>query len=249
MSSSHIFALFSTGLPEHITNNMNISFSDSDVWQRITQVLRLVSGDKIILFNHIVNTLLVLDHSTFSNKKNMITGVVGTVHHQASLTPAVHLIVGLTKREAFEDLVYSCAQMGVTTITPILTERIHRNWLTEKDSVRLKKIMIAACEQGKQFVLPMLRQPSHLDNILLPSMPNTFLCSPNGEPLLIMMQKISRILPQELTLFVGPEGGLDDDEEQKVAHSGIEQVALGKSILRTQDAVQLIVGAMRSLKL
>lgn len=247
MSNAHIFALFSGALPTQITPDTVITFADHEAWLRITQVLRLTTGDKIIVFNENIKTLISLEASTFTNKKNIITGTVKSTNCQASLEPAIHVVVGLTKREAFEDIIYSCAQMGVTSITPVLTKRIHRNWITEKDGLRLKKIMIAGCEQGKQFVLPALNQPHQLADVLSEAKHNAFVCSPAGTPLLATLKKIAIDAPQKITLFIGPEGGFDNNEEQLLTAAGVLPLALGKSILRSQDAVQVIVGALRSI--
>ena len=247
MSNAHVFALFSGALPNNISPETIITFTDHDVWLRITQVLRLTTGDKIIVFNEQVNALISLEASTFTNKRNVITGIVERINYQAPLKPAIHVVVGLTKREAFEEIIYSCAQMGVTSITPVLTKRIHRNWITEKDIIRLKKIMIAGCEQGKQFILPVLHQPQNLADQLSGTMQNTFVCSPDGSPLLATLQKIAQEAPQKITLFIGPEGGFDDTEELLLTAAGVVPLALCKSILRSQDAVQVIVGALQSI--
>ncbi|MBM3893887.1 16S rRNA (uracil(1498)-N(3))-methyltransferase [Candidatus Dependentiae bacterium] len=247
MSTAHTFALFSSRLPAQIFPGTSISFIDHDNWLRITQVLRLTTGEKIIVFNEKLNAQLSLEAGTFTNKKHIITGIVTSINEQKPLAPAIHVVVGLTKREAFEDILYCSAQMGITSITPLLTKRIHRNWITEKDALRLKKIMIAGCEQGKQFVLPTLKQPHQLTDVLSEISHNAFVCSPEGMPLLPILQKIDLEKPQEITLLFGPEGGFDQKETELITAAGITPLALCKSILRSQDAVQVIVGSLRSI--
>ncbi len=247
MSSKHLFALFSHQVPTTTKNNAIVTFADADLWRRITQVLRLTGGDYLILFNDTMQVCVELDATTFSNKKNIISGVVESYAQHALYTPAIHAMIGLTKREAFEEIVYTCSQLGITSLTPLLTNRVHRNWITDKDMVRLHKIMIAACEQAKQFMPAELRPPLQLSNVLIPRMQNAFVCTPNGQPLLQNMQFIVEARPEELTIFIGPEGGFDDHEELLLTDAGVQQVALGKSILRTQDAAQVLLGSWRSL--
>lgn len=243
MSSKHLFALYSPLLPTQ--PGEAVHFTDQELWRRITQVLRLAAGDLVTLYNKKEALTVTLDALTFNNKKSLIIGRIEQTQPVQQLLPLIHAIIGLTKREAFEEALYSCSQLGVTTVTPLLTKRVHRNWLAEKELARLEKIMIAAGEQAKQFCLPTLNLPLELE--LLKAHKNLFVCAPEGKPLSLHLNELANAHNPERTIIIGPEGGFDDPEEKFLASLEAQPIALGKSILRTQDATLVILGAWRCL--
>src|SRR5579862_4891714 len=153
MTDGHIFALFSAQNIIQTGTNTIFELRDQDLWTRIVRVLRLNSGECVILFDHNNNVLIELLPVTFE-RKGIITGYIKNISKNHVLTPEVNLYACLLKKEAFEEVAYVGAQMGVTSITPILSEKIQRKWGDEREIERLGKIMIAACEQSKNFVLP-----------------------------------------------------------------------------------------------
>ena len=53
--------------------------------------------------------------------------------------------------------------------------------------------------------------------------------------------------PSEVLLLVGPEGGLDPEEQEIAATCGFHGVRLGPRILRTETAALAAVSAMHAL--
>lgn len=248
MSQTHLFALYTQKLLfEMPPTGTLVSLVDLELQNRIVHILRLQPGEQAQLFNDVFNMVLLLAESTIKNKRGKIEGTVIAASKNHPLSPSLHIFVGITKREAFEEMLYAAAQMGVTSITPLITKRIHKNWLTDKDPVRFKKIMVAGCEQAKQFVLPIINTPRPFAHAIPTDDGYMFICDPAGAPLLAAMQQVAD-QPKKIQFFIGPEGGFNEEEEAILAdHKTIKPLALGKSILRTHDAMRLVVGAFRSL--
>jgi len=250
MSQAHLFALYTRQLPEaSIEAGSTISFIDKDLRSRIIDILRLRTGEQIQLFNNTLNILLTLDESTAASKRGLISGTIIACKNNNPIQPTLDLFVGLTKREAFEEILYACAQMGATSITPLITQGMHRAWISEKDATRFAKIIISGCEQAKQFVLPIIKPLISLEKSIPAGQDYKFICLPSGMPLINCMKEVCE-QNKSIALFVGPEAGFSPEEEIIILKKHIAKpIALGSSILRSQDAVRLMIGALRSISL
>jgi RsmE family RNA methyltransferase len=51
---------------------------------------------------------------------------------------------------------------------------------------------------------------------------------------------------EEITLFVGPEGGLVEYEVERLHRLGFESVHLGERVLRVEPVIPLLVGRLFS---
>lgn len=240
-TQKHIFALYHPNLR---VQEQYLEIIDKDLWHRVTHILRLTAQEEIILFDGKKEITLELVDKTFSSK-NKVIGRVRDTKASLPITPNITLMPSILKREAFEQVVYFAAQMGATTIQPIITSKTHRNWHNEKESVRLHKIMIAACEQSKNFFIPELKEPITLNEICKQEFGIYF--EDDGKPLLHIAQQLSTSLPKAITLVFGPEGGLTISERQQLDNQDFICCALTPTILRAQEAVAVGLGAIQSL--
>jgi len=53
--------------------------------------------------------------------------------------------------------------------------------------------------------------------------------------------------PAELAVLIGPEGGLDPEEESRAVTAGFHPVTLGPRVLRTETAGLAVLAAVQSL--
>ena len=249
MSEKHIFALHTTHLPslQNLEAGISVLVPDFDLWHRIITVLHLSQGEECILFDDEKNIHLTL---LASPKKGVIAGVAKAMEKITPIKPAIHLFQGILKREAFNDAMYLAAQMGACQVTPLVTQKVQRSWGGEKESERLYKVMIAACEQAKQFSIPVINKPVELSALSLPANDSKTLslfCEPSGMPLLKCLQNIATQGYQTINIFIGPEGGFVQEEQELLKAGNIAPHALTTSILRSQEAVAVILGSIRSV--
>ncbi|MBD3317733.1 MAG: RsmE family RNA methyltransferase, partial [Chitinivibrionales bacterium] len=74
-----------------------------------------------------------------------------------SPAPAVHLMVGLPERDAFERLIENVTPLGVRSITPLICGRCQRKWWAkgwERYRDRLHRKMVAGIKQAQSAWLP-----------------------------------------------------------------------------------------------
>lgn len=240
----HTFALYSQKLGEV---GKHLELVDQDLWHRITHVLRLTAGEQVILFDGAREVTLQLSEKMFSGK-NKISGTVLDTKVSEPLKPAITLMPSLLKREAFETVAYLAAQMGATTIQPLLATKTQRAWNSEKEYARLTSIMVAACEQAKNFVIPELKKPIALTQVQkIEDSSCGIYFEDDGAPLLTVAHHLETTKPQSITLVFGPEGGLTSTERRHLGAQGFICYALTPTILRAQEAVAVGLGAIRSI--
>ncbi len=249
-SLSHCFSFYSRHTLPNSEVGRVVEIYNEDLSVRITRVLRLRAGETIIIFDDVYSQLLRLEASTFQSKK-IITATVleRTVHKQ--LKPRVNLCIGLLKKEPFQEIAYYAAAMGATHLVPVITAKVQRSWGGEKELERLTKIMIAAAEQSKQFILPKIEEPLTFEHFRLssfctPQMQSGVYFDVHGQPLLKQLNQYKTAQPKSITLFWGPEGGLLPQETAALDHLGFSCSVLTPTVLRAVDAVAVGLGSFVS---
>lgn len=233
--NKHIFAFFTKTL-EFSSGEASL-IKEKALISRIKTVIRVKEKEQLILFNethHASGTVEI------KNKKMYFTP--HTVLKNTPLSPSITLYQAVTKKQAFEDIVYSAAALGVQRIVPVITKKSNHKWLNEKSYERFSSIAVAACEQAKQFVIPTLSNEIKLNNIALKNT-KALLLDPAGE-------KLTAILAQkheDIAIFIGPEGGFVQEEIDFICSAGASSFCLTPSILRSIEAATVSLGILRSL--
>ncbi|MFC1894746.1 RsmE family RNA methyltransferase, partial [Candidatus Dependentiae bacterium] len=158
----HLFSIYKQDLLELI-NLKDIIFHDKILHNRLTNILRIKSNEKIVFFDNQINIEVEILKETFNGKKKIYAKLLKQEKNKA-LVPEIIFCPSLLKKNNFEEIVYVAAQMGVSCIQPIITQKSSKKCSTGND--RLKKIMISACEQSKNFVIPYLNYPIFFDDFL-----------------------------------------------------------------------------------
>jgi 16S rRNA (uracil1498-N3)-methyltransferase len=246
-SEKHLFAIF-WNQPEHalgaLKQNNSLLVTNADLCHRIQTILRLETGDHVIVFDHNYHLLLTL--TTFTKKQ--ITATILTITKNKKFEPSIMCALPLLKREALETAVDALTQLGATTIQLISTQKSQRSW-TEKDFMRLQKIIWAAAEQSKNFSFPTLHAPLSLNDFLKSNNQKnvSIFFDPQGEAAFDVVTKYKKNKPHDITLLIGPEGDLTTQEKELIKEYGFNGMKLTPTILRAEQALALGVGLFRSL--
>lgn len=245
MANKHLFALHVPfSLPVKVGESFQIA--DPESWQRIVKILRLREGEQVILFNGQTHIILYLIRLAFNPKQPLIVGEVVESYSSTPLSPHITLLQGIPKKAVLEEIVYNAAQLGVTSIVPLQTTKAHALPFSAKETERLFKIMIAACEQAKQFAIPQLKNPISLKEAVEDYQAERQLVfDSTGKSCASFFSSLK--IPASLTVAFGPEGGLTDEELATLEEASFEKVQLTPTILRSEDAPLLGIGLLRSL--
>jgi 16S rRNA (uracil1498-N3)-methyltransferase len=151
---------------------------------------------------------------------------------------AVHLLVPIADRDRTLWLAEKCVELGTTTWRPVLYRRSRgvkprAEGITFVGKVRAR--MTSALEQSESVWLPAVFPDAMLGRALdaLPGGGTRLLLDIVGEPLLATNRPA---LVPPVTVAVGPEGGLEDDERAQLIAAGFTPVRLGGHVLRFETA-------------
>jgi len=144
------------------------------------------------------------------------------------------LVQAISRPQHMDYTVQKAVELGVQHLVPVLTERSpplapasfakrHQHW---------QKIIINACEQCGRNRLPHLQEIQSLSHWLAqPQAGKGIVCTPQANCSLI---EILTPPPSLITLLIGAEGGLTNEELQQAYQVGYTEVRLGPRILRTE---------------
>lgn len=201
----------------------------------IARVLRLAAGDALIVFDG--------EGGEYSARIEAIRkGAVAvavlerhTVDRESPLS--LTLAQGVPRAERMDWVVQKATELGVSRLVPVLSERSvvrldpgqaqskQRHW---------QGIAIAACEQSGRDRIPLVAYPASLAQFLqsLASGGTRLLLTPEGPAGLESLPPPAG----ELTVLIGPEGGLTEGEQRAACGQGFKALSLGPRVLRTETA-------------
>ncbi len=245
MASKHCFALYVSSLDKlNQDKDDTFFYEDEKLWHRVTHVLRLKNGAKFELFDGLRFVRVMLVSAKERAKNRLYVRIIdkGSVVRQK---PDVTLYVGLTKKDAFYEIIYAAGQFGIARIVPLLTKRIHKNWWTDKEMRRCREYLKAGAEQAKTYWFGSIEAPMPFDEAVnsAPEESPLFVC--NAQASVSLIEACKEIKGQSLFLFIGPEGGFESYEELMLQENGVQSVTLSQAILRSQDASLLSFGIIR----
>ena len=159
----------------------------------------------------------------------------------------ITLCFSVISRPATEDLLNLCTQAGVYAIKPVISQRCEKDlikkWQTKQE--RWEQIILSAAKQCGSPYLPVLLEPQNFADAVKETKKPALICY-EEEHTLPLLTEIQKLNAEELTIFIGPEGGYESSEIELAKQNNIISVSLGDFILRAQSAAFAAVwGAMQ----
>ena len=213
----------------------------------LRHVLRLRSGDSVVLFNGLGDERhAVVDTLTREHAKVQITQVAEPLPESPL---ELSLLQAVAKADAMDLIIQKSAELGVRTISPVLTEFS----VVRLDDARAarradhwQKIAQSACEQCGRNIVPVIDEASSLNHWFDQNRddPGTRLIfRPEAATPLSSVGRPTAVL----TILIGPEGGFSRAEYECAAAAGFSEVSLGPRVLRTETATIAAVSAAQTL--
>lgn len=230
---------------EQINNNL-INIIGKDV-NHISKVLRAKVDDEIYVGNQDdANTYLckIKEFKVDSIKCEIIEMINETVESNVD----IHILQGLPKADKMELIIQKATEIGVKQITPVEMERCIVK-LDEKDKVkkliRWQTISEVAAKQSGRDLIPKINEITKLKNLKLDEYDLVIVAYENEKDNKLKEEliKIKNIENPKIAVIIGPEGGIDIKEVEKLKESGAKVITLGNRILRT-ETVALVISSM-----
>ncbi|MCB1649468.1 MAG: 16S rRNA (uracil(1498)-N(3))-methyltransferase [Pseudomonadales bacterium] len=216
---------------------------NDDTAHYLGKVLRVRPGDTLSLFNAEHGEFLA---SIVSVDKKHVTVQLGErIPCAADPSLPIHLGLGLSRGERMDYAIQKATEAGVSGITPLLTQRCEVKLRNERMETRLQhwqRIAISASEQCGRCAVPVIHAPETLESWL----------QRTHEGLrFVLDHRATRALsghedaPASITLLIGPEGGLSEDEVEQANTAGFHSLRLGPRVLRTETAPVIAIALLQ----
>lgn len=245
-------------LPKQYKLNEEILI-EKDLFHKIATVLKLKLKNKITIFNgHNIEALCKI--ISFS-KKNLLIKIIAIQKKSVESPIKIHLIQSIIKMKKMDLIIQKATELGSYSITPLISNRTIVKFSDEKTintkMLHWKKIAIAACEQSTRNFIPIINKPLNLDTFLnmqakqnkenLKLILNTKQEHQNKSLLQQFYNNETKINFKDICLFIGPEGGLQDEEIKLLKDFDFLDLNLGPRILRAETAAITAISIIQAI--
>jgi 16S rRNA (uracil1498-N3)-methyltransferase len=219
---------------------------DAVAAKHLLTVLRLKPGAEFVLFDGSgfeYGAVLEL-----ADKKQALVKIL-KVHGPVVESPLhVTLVQGVSRGERMDYTVQKAVELGVTAIVPVLTGRsvVKLDEAgAEKKRGHWQAVATSACEQSGRVRVPDVALPEPLSNYLGKQREHglRLLLDPMAES---GLDGFGRPADAKVSLLVGPEGGLSDQEIALAGQAGFKGMRLGPRILRTETAALVALSLLQA---
>jgi 16S rRNA (uracil1498-N3)-methyltransferase len=201
----------------------------------IARVLRLRCGDALTVFDGSGGEFGARIEEL--RKESVVVSVEEhrTLDRESPLS--LTLAQGISRGERMDWIIQKATELGASRIVPVFTKRsvvrLDSNQ-TERKVRHWRAITVAACEQCGRNRIPELAAPVDFLDLLPPDAlgATRLLLSPGGD---LRIDDLTGI-DKGITMLIGPEGGLEDTEQEAAVAAGFKTVRLGPRVLRTETA-------------
>ncbi len=224
---------------ENISEN-SIIITGEDV-QHIKKVLRMRTGEELTLCDS-CGTDYRAEIGEI-NEKDILCNILDKA--KADTEPNVHvtLFQGLPKAAKMDYIIQKTTELGISKIVPCALARCVSKPEGDKKTARWQKISQEAAKQSGRGIIPEVTNAVKLDNAIeqLKECDLAFVPYECED-----MRSVKSVLTAKkdvktVGFIIGPEGGFDKAEIERLEAAGVTPVSLGKRILRTETAGEAVL--------
>jgi 16S rRNA (uracil1498-N3)-methyltransferase len=208
-------------------------------------VLRLRSGDAVTLFNGEGGEFAA--EVTRVSARDALARVISKRNSDRESPLSVALAQCVSGGDRMDVALQKSTELGVSRIVPIASERSVVKLSGDRAEKRVahwRNVVIAACEQCGRNRIPEVAAITPIRDFLdlVAGTDLRLLLAPDAGRNLKQLSP-----PRDVTLLVGPEGGLAPREREFAEDAGFVPVRFGPRVLRTETAPVAALAAMQAL--
>ncbi|WP_294133688.1 16S rRNA (uracil(1498)-N(3))-methyltransferase [uncultured Clostridium sp.] len=228
--------------PKELINGDVAKIIGDDV-KHIYKVLRISEGEKVTLNN--CEGVEYLGRVKSVSKQEVLIEILEKLESNNESNVKIYLFQGLPKSQKMDLIVQKGTELGITEFIPTITHRVDVKLKGEfKKLDRLNRIALEAAKQSKRSIIPKVSEPIDFNEVLEKINSLDLLIVPYENANNFGIKTLINELRKEnnidniknIGIFVGPEGGIEEDEIERLKDKGAHIVTLGKRILRTETA-------------
>ena len=215
--------------PENITENTTGLLSKEHT-HYVVNVMRLKRGSSLNFFNkngEWLSEIIFLDRDRVEVK--FLKKI-----KESSKISNIELAICLVKKNSMETILQKATELGVSRITPIISERTE---VKELNYERAQKIVIEATEQSNQLNPPEVSKVIKLKDFLekLDNGSKFLFADVNSQNNLEKKDVDGDTLK---IILIGPEGDFSESEREEIlSYKGVQAININENILRSETAV------------
>lgn len=231
--------------PEQVTEH-EVAIIGSDV-NHIKNVLRMRIGEEICVNDGSHEYLC----SVAQLEAESVVAKIEQINEKTSELPAkIVLFQGLPKADKMETIIQKCVELGIYEIVPVQMKRCVVKLDSKKEEAKRKRwqaISESAAKQAGRGLIPQmhplmtykdaLAYASGMEHILVP-----FEHAKNMQATRDALTAVKK--GEQVAIFIGPEGGFEDEEVAQAEKIGAKAITLGRRILRTETAGMAVLAML-----
>lgn len=217
-----------------------IRITGSDV-NHIKNVLRMETGEHVVICDREGKDYYC---ELVSLSQDEVIAQINQINDTESELPAkLYLFQGIPKKDKMELIIQKGVELGAFEIIPVSMKRcvakIEDGKKEQKKLERWQGIATSAAKQSGRGIIPNVHSVmsfkeavsygKQMDCCLVP-----YEQAENMSTTVEQVKKASK--SKSVGIFIGPEGGFDENEIELIEEAGFHAVTLGKRILRTETA-------------
>ncbi len=218
--------------PENISNNIFVINEEQAHY--IATVRRFNINDQIMIFDGLGNSYT--GKITALSKGHIEGNILSSSYKMPQHT--ITLYTAIPKGDRFEWLIEKAGELGISAIIPINTKRSVNTSFSKNKMERFEKISLAASSQcGRNDIMKIHEPFNFADGVKKAAAEKNSVnilpweSAEKEDSLQDTVLKCGRA-----NIFIGPEGGFENEEVDFAKSLGAQTITLGSNILRIETA-------------
>ncbi len=232
---------------DQIENDM-ITITGPDQ-NHIRNVLRMRQGDEIVICNGQGKDCYCIMNKVSENE--VIARIISIQDTDTELSSRIILYQGLPKKDKMELIIQKAVELGVYEIVPVMTKRVivklEDKKKEEKKLERWQAIAESAAKQSFRGIIPRIKPVQSFGEAIGNAKNSGFGIIPyeNAKGIQYTKEVMTGLVQHPyISVFIGPEGGYEEEEIKLAVQNAILPITLGKRILRTETAGLAVLSMM-----
>lgn len=217
----------------------------------IKNVLRMRQGEEIVISagDNQEYTCFIEEMT----QEEVLASVMYVQEVGLELSSRIYLFQGLPKSDKMELIIQKAVELGAYEIIPVDTRRTVVKLDAKKQASKIKRwqgISESAAKQSKRMIVPLIHPVMKFQEALEYAKELDIRLIPYelAEDMAHTRDILGQIQPgHSIGIFIGPEGGFDQEEIDAAMKCRVQPITLGKRILRTETAGMTVLSILMFL--
>lgn len=221
-------------------------------YNHIKNVLRMKIGEEMLVSDG-NGTDYVCKIESYNETEN-INEVIASITHETfegtELSSKIYLFQGLPKSDKMELIIQKAVELGAFEIIPVATKRSVVK-LDDKKAIAKNKrwngIAESAAKQSRRSIIPKVKEIMTFKEALnyAKTLDINIIPYENYKDMSETKQIMENVTSaKSIGIFIGPEGGFDENEVDLAVEQNLKRISLGRRILRTETAGLMIISVI-----